>query len=66
MKYNRLLVEKRERIRSVQKLTRGAGKIVDSKDAAALLEKVIKSGDRVCLRGTTRNRRISLRGSCAS
>ena len=51
MKYNRLLVEKRERIRSVQKLTRGAGKIVDSKDAAALLEKVIKSGDRVCLEG---------------
>ena len=51
MEFNRLLNDKRERIKKVKYLRKGISKIVEKKDTVELLENLINSYDRVCLEG---------------
>lgn len=51
MPYDNLLSDKKRRLEKVFGLRKGGGKVVEKKDAVALLERLLVPGDRVCLEG---------------
>jgi len=62
MSYQRLLEDKKNRLKKISNLRKGASKIVDKENTVELLEKVICSRDRVCLEGNNQKQADFLAG----